>query len=466
MSQWSRRLRLLKRARGLTSSTLAILIVLVFVIQAPVAAITASERRQKAFRGISFIDDPCTVTGGATTDVDADVSAAANAKVIMGIAKTYGLGKRGALIGLMTGIAESHLKIYGNSGIPLSLTHPSIQATGNDHDSLGIMQQRVSTGWSTFGNSASREVVYQLMDPSYNAQAFFGTPRGADLPNGLAQPSALRKGLQNLSGWEAMRPWEAAQRVQISAYDGRPRQANNFSNVFGGNYKSKMSDAQSLINQFWDSAPAIPLPVPITGGDADADATTTDSACLGLSFGNILETIVAYSWPEYHDAPYYEMKPEYKAAVRAARANGEYVGGNQHPGIDCGGYVTRVMRDSGADPKYNSYEGYTGLQYRYLEENIGSGGKYEKMRGVRGTGDLPTSNGEVYIAVIPAEHTYFYTGAFTYVDEAGQQKTWSRNGASASIGPYSWRTPMASNAFDFSRYHWYKVIGSEVPQEL
>lgn len=61
------------------------------------------------------------------------------------------------------------------------------------------------------------------------------------------------------------------------------------------------------------------------------------------------------------------MKPEYVKAVRAAKKKGSYIGGCN--GVDCGGFVTRVVRNSGIDPTYNKYEGSTFYQSKYLKEN-------------------------------------------------------------------------------------------------
>src|SRR5688572_24814648 len=88
----------------------------------------------------------CTETGVqqiAPSEVQAN-----NAKAVIGIAKTLGLGQRGALIGLMTALTESNLKNYANTGVPVSRENPmwlslaEPRPLGNDHDSVGIMQQR------------------------------------------------------------------------------------------------------------------------------------------------------------------------------------------------------------------------------------------------------------------------------------------------------------------------------------
>ena len=84
----------------------------------------------------------------------------------------------------------------------------------------------------------------------------------------------------------------------------------------------------------------------------------------------LVNTILSYAWPYVVDGSSNPVaKEEYNAAVRAAISRGEFVGGGAFPGIDCGGYVTRVMRDSGYDPSYNSFEGNTTFQLRYLNES-------------------------------------------------------------------------------------------------
>lgn len=218
---------------------------------------------------------PCPIGpigGTPITGSNPSVIQEGNAKIIIGIAKTENLPQSAALIGLMVGLAESGLKNYANSGVPISLTHPNVQAVGHDHDSVGVMQQRPSTGWSTFpGSINSKDVVYQLMDPAYAAEAFFGSPPGTKTF------SALRKGLQNVSSWQTLAPWVVAQKVQASG------------TASGSNYQRQMPQAQALISKLWDLSPPIPLPVPFTaatgtntgGGSGGASATTDCSGTGG-----------------------------------------------------------------------------------------------------------------------------------------------------------------------------------------
>lgn len=73
-----------------------------------------------------------------------------------------------------------------------------------DRDSLGLFQQRPSTGWGT---------VDQIMDRDRSIRVFYG---GASDPNGTTS-----RGLLDIAGWEGMAFKDAAQAVQISAYPDR-----------------------------------------------------------------------------------------------------------------------------------------------------------------------------------------------------------------------------------------------------
>ncbi len=207
-------------------------------------------------------------TGGSTAP-PSEVQVG-NAKIIMGVAKTDNLGKQGALIGLMVGLAESTLTNLANKQVPVSETSPNKQGDADgDMDSVGIMQQRVASGWSTLAPGADSSTqlspsgsqayanshpaaVFQLMTQAYAAEAFFGAPPGSDAPRPLNSV-----GLQNIDNWQSLQPWVAAQRVQGSAFSS------------GSNYQKKMPAAQTLIDKYWDSSDPIPLPVPLTGGSSN-----------------------------------------------------------------------------------------------------------------------------------------------------------------------------------------------------
>jgi len=101
-----------------------------------------------------------------------------NATTIVQVGLALGISERGLVVALATAMQESQLHNLGHLG------------ANNDHDSVGLFQQRPSMGW---GSEA------KLTDPVYSATAFY---------------LALRR----VSGWESMEVTVAAQRVQRSAF--------------------------------------------------------------------------------------------------------------------------------------------------------------------------------------------------------------------------------------------------------
>lgn len=350
---------------------------------------------------------------------------AANVKVILGIVKSLNLDQKAALVALMTALQESNITNLASKKIPISLENPDKQGEAKgDHDSVGVFQQRVGSGWSTFGSGETKEIVWQLMTVAYSAQAFLGVPKDAKLPSNLKNPGALKKGLQSIDNWQSLEPGVAAQKVQISAYPDA--------------YAKHQDKAQKLINQYWDQSPPVPLPIPITGGTASTNPNTQCATSNSLS-----SIILRYAWPDYHPAPYLVMKGDYKAAVETAQDNGVYVGGAEHPGIDCGGFVTLVMRNSGIDPTYNDKKSNVVGQKDYLDSHPE---KFKLLTNVGSTADLQP--GDIYIQR-NLQHTYLYVGKIP---------GFNGNAASASIGS-TWRTPMASNVqpSELSAY-WYRPL--------
>jgi len=101
-----------------------------------------------------------------------------NAATIITIGAHLNVPPRGWVIAIATAITESGLHNLGDQG------------AANDHDSLGLFQQRPSQGWGT---------PAQIMDPVHAATAFYTH-------------------LLRVPGWQSMPLADAAQAVQISAY--------------------------------------------------------------------------------------------------------------------------------------------------------------------------------------------------------------------------------------------------------
>ena len=101
-----------------------------------------------------------------------------NAAIIVRVGQDMKVPPRGWVIAIATALQESSLHNLPNLG------------KRNDHDSLGLFQQRPSTGWGT---------PAQIMDPQYASRKFY-------------------EKLLTVNGWETMSLTRAAQRVQRSAY--------------------------------------------------------------------------------------------------------------------------------------------------------------------------------------------------------------------------------------------------------
>ncbi|WP_423464214.1 M23 family metallopeptidase [Promicromonospora sp. MS192] len=144
-----------------------------------------------------------TTTGGDVVRLDR-VQLGHAATIITTGSRTTGVGRDGILVALMAALTESHLRMLANPGAyPDSTTYPH-DGTGRDHDSLGLFQMRPAAGWGT---------VAQLMDPTYQAAAFFGGPTG---PNHGSPP-----GLLDIPDWQLLPKGAAAQAVEVSAFPDR-----------------------------------------------------------------------------------------------------------------------------------------------------------------------------------------------------------------------------------------------------
>lgn len=151
------------------------------------------------------IQDSLTATTKDGVTVTLDKTQLTHAATIITVAgQVNGVGRQGAQIAIMAALTESSLRMLANtSAYPDSANYPN-DGNGSDHDSLGLFQMRPQSGWGT---------VAQLMDPVYQAKAFFGGPTGPNYPS--------PRGLLDIPGWQGMDPGQAAQSVEVSAYPDR-----------------------------------------------------------------------------------------------------------------------------------------------------------------------------------------------------------------------------------------------------
>ncbi len=136
---------------------------------------------------------------GAQSHISLNEEQTANAKAIIAATKKAGLPERAAVISIATSLQESKLENLGHLG------------DQNDHDSLGLFQQRPSSGWGT---------PEQITNPEYATLAF-------------------EKGLKQVDGWQDMPLTQAAQTVQVSAYPDA--------------YAQWEQQAADLVAQHWNS---------------------------------------------------------------------------------------------------------------------------------------------------------------------------------------------------------------------
>lgn len=101
-----------------------------------------------------------------------------NANIIIQVGEQMNVPARGWVIAIATALQESGLRNLGNLG------------SRNDHDSVGLFQQRPSQGWGT---------VAQIMDPQYASRQFYTH-------------------LLRVPNWQHLSLTEAAQAVQRSAF--------------------------------------------------------------------------------------------------------------------------------------------------------------------------------------------------------------------------------------------------------
>ncbi|HEY3007804.1 MAG TPA: hypothetical protein VGJ63_07020 [Micromonosporaceae bacterium] len=112
-----------------------------------------------------------------------------NAAIIVQVGLAQKMAKQALIIAIATAMQESDLYNLASDVLPESFNYPH-QGSGSDHDSVGLFQQRPSSGWGT---------IAEIMRPAYAAGAFY---------------AALRE----VIGWQTMSLAGAAQAVQVSAF--------------------------------------------------------------------------------------------------------------------------------------------------------------------------------------------------------------------------------------------------------
>lgn len=167
--------------------------------------------------------------------------------------------------------------------------------------------------------------------------------------------------------------------------------------------------------------------------------------------GTLSNYVLAYAYHDYKAPPNTTLKaegngdiPGYATAVKNAQKEGRYVGGGIHPGVDCGGFVTTLLYDSGFEPKYNSSAkgGNVVAQHSWATKNwkkVGDGRSIDV--GTLQPGDVAYST--------DLGHTFVYVGKIPGFNSKIASASYSTTGQ-------SWRAPMAGHESPTGDVTWYR----------
>lgn len=105
----------------------------------------------------------------------------------------------------------------------------------------------------------------------------------------------------------------------------------------------RQSNAKALYDKYKDSTSL---------SSSGAALPGTSASCSSGSGGSseLQNYTLKYAWKELNHSPRKERTPDYTNAISTAVNEGRYVG---EEGIDCGGFVTTLLYDSGFDKTYN-----------------------------------------------------------------------------------------------------------------
>lgn len=298
----------------------------------------------------------------------------------------------------------------------------SPSATESGGGGYGIVQW-TGTRRTALENAAKSKGV-AVSDLSFQLNFLYQESNGRTVSKKVAEQGYGSKGANE---------WTTMQQQVAKSIKGVPRTAIENATVFWhNNFEVSADTAEFVLGQ--RGAYSLAVYTELTGKTAPGASSSTGSGsaadCANSSNGTaaaLIAKTLLYAWPEHHNAPYLEMMPDYAAAIKKAQADGRYVGGLEHPGVDCGGFVTTLMFDSGYEPRYNynakggnttSQEAWAAANWQNLGNNVNAA--------TLQPGDVAFSPG----------HTFVWVGT---VPGFGSKIA----SASVSFNGTGWRTPMA-----------------------
>lgn len=213
----------------------------------------------------------------------------------------------------------------------------------------------------------------------------------------------------------------------------------------------------------------------VTDGLPTSTSSTSSSECSPFAGGDLIQTLLAYAHPTNTDGEYPlnpEPKPAYLEVATRLEGEGKWVGGGTKEidvaGIDCGGFVSLLLTQSGFEPDYNF-----GLDKSRGASNqeFGQQPWAEKYWTKLGQGgDINVSDLRPGDVAYSMGHTFIFVGQVDGFDSQYASASYSYSGKTVGKYPQTdsngngifWRAPMAAGDWDgggesvtSSLYTWY-----------
>ena len=233
-------------------------------------------------------------------------------------------------------------------------------------------------------------------------------------------------------------------------------------------HEERVTQAEAIYDEFADGGSVASGDTSEDSDDGTTESGSDKSSTVGTvcdSESGVLEEYVKrYAWPDYRKEQgvnYTNRMPDYADAVTKRQSEGKYVGGTVDgvAGIDCGGFVTTIMQESGYEPGYNGCNSNVATQEYWVREGDGAG-SWEWLNPDGETmdaadlqlGDVAFQGDYTGGCVAGGDHTYMFIGNI---------EGFSANVVSASYdsgnGDFSGRAPMAGYE-GVEGVRWYRKV--------